>query len=498
MEFYVKIICMLKSILVILFSFLTVNSNVTLPNIKPDNFNNLNNILQLKDRNLKERKLTKYIEVYFENIQIDSFNTAKTRLDGLLLKNNIENQEALDYFIQSFYYSKLSRVNEAEFALLKAIELAEKNSDHYLLYSFFTYLAIIQNNVGNTIAAISSYRLANKEAMVMDDSYLQILLDINISDMFYRNSFYEQSLRYLDQAMIIMVKNKVDEQRLKNAIYFNKAENYFRMNKIDSLAKYNENLNEAKSGTNKLYTYRNRTNYYVDLLRHNYNDAIKRIKILQKDNLYQFDDFDKKNLADAYYYAGNPDSAKNIIKQLLADKTQNSHSEIKSHLYEVLGKISEDKQDYKLAANNFKLALQQSQNSVTKLTQVGNISSQIKVDEMEDAYLQKEISYQKEQLWLILIVILAVFVIIIVTLSYKSIKQKRRYENLLYKTKKQELSFLNSHDVRKHLTNILGIIDVLKHSENKKKEYLQVESRLFYSAEKLDESIKNISNKLDE
>jgi tetratricopeptide (TPR) repeat protein len=298
--------------------------------------------------------------------------------------------------------------------------------------------------------------------------------------------------------MAIIVKNKVNEQRLKNAIYFNKAENYFRMNKIDSLTKYNENLNEAKSGTDRLYTFRNRTNYYLDLLRHNFRAVIKHITVLQKDSLYQFDDFDKMNLADAYYYAGNPDSAKNIIEQLLADKTQNNHSEIKSHLYEILGKISEDKQDYKLAANNFKLALQQSENSVNKLTQVGNISSQIKVDEMEDAYLQKETGYQKEQLWLILIVILAVFIIIIVMLSYKSIKQKRRYESLLYKTKKQELSFLNSHDVRKHLTNILGIIHVLQHSENKKKEYLQVEDRLFYSAEKLDESIKNISNKLDE
>jgi tetratricopeptide (TPR) repeat protein len=489
---------MLKPYFIILFSFLTVNSNATLSNIKPDNFNNLNDILQLKDQNLRERKLTKYIEVYFENIQIDSFNTAKTRLDGLLFKNNIENQEALDCFIQSFYYSKLSRVNEAEFTLLKAIELAEKNSDHYLLYSFFTYLAIIQNNIGNTIAAISSYRLANKEAMMMGDSYLQILLDINISDMFYRNSFYDQSLRYLDQAMAIIVKNRVDEQRLKNAIYFNKAENYFRMNEIDSLTKYNKSLNDARSGTNKLYTFRNRTSYYLDLLQHNYNDAIKRIKILQKDTLYQFDNFDKINLADAYYYVGNPDSAKNIIEQLLAGETQNNHSEIKSHLYDVLGKISEAKQDYKTAASNFKLALQQSENSVTKLTQVGNISSQIKIDEMEDAYLQKETGYQKEQLWLILVVILAVFIIIIVALSYKSIKQKRRYENLLYKTKKQELAFLNSHDVRKHLTNILGIIDVLKHSENKKKEYLQVEDRLFYSAEKLDESIKNISNKLDE
>jgi len=76
--------------------------------------------------------------------------------------------------------------------------------------------------------------------------------------------------------------------------------------------------------------------------------------------------------------------------------------------------------------------------------------------------------------------------------------KKRHYEKLLFTAKKEELANINSHDIRRHLTNILGIIDVLKHSDNKEQEYLNVEQHLFYSAEKLDESIKDIAKKLDE
>jgi sensor histidine kinase regulating citrate/malate metabolism len=69
---------------------------------------------------------------------------------------------------------------------------------------------------------------------------------------------------------------------------------------------------------------------------------------------------------------------------------------------------------------------------------------------------------------------------------------------LLYEAKKEELAFINSHEVRKHLTNILGIIDILQHSENKLDDYKQIEEYLLQSAAKLDESIKSISEKLND
>jgi signal transduction histidine kinase len=93
--------------------------------------------------------------------------------------------------------------------------------------------------------------------------------------------------------------------------------------------------------------------------------------------------------------------------------------------------------------------------------------------------------------------VVAVLAIAVIAMFYRNTKQKRHYEKLLFAAKKEELAYINSHDIRRHLTNILGIIDVVQHSEHKEKEYLQAEEYLFRSAEELDRAIKNISEKLD-
>jgi hypothetical protein len=80
---------------------------------------------------------------------------------------------------------------------------------------------------------------------------------------------------------------------------------------------------------------------------------------------------------------------------------------------------------------------------------------------------------------------------------YRTVKQKRHYEQLLFVAKKQELSFINSHDVRKHLTNIMGLITVIEQSDDKEQSYQEAEGYLFTAARQLDQSIRNISEKLD-
>jgi hypothetical protein len=456
------------------------------------------NILRQSNPQQRERSLTKFIRNYFENISLDSLESDKDRTNALMLKYNIENKKTFGYFIESIYQARLRHTSEAENNILAAIQLADKNSDQFLLYNFFMQLGFLQTYDGNIIGAVSSFGLAKREAITLNDSYLEVVIDINISDVFYRNGFYSESLFYLDQGLNLIKLHGLNEQRFKDVLYFNKAENYFRMGVIDSLIKYNQTLKSTKNGTYKLHTYINRTDYYLYLLQHNYKKAIVFITSLQKDKLYKFDDLDKMNLADAYYFADKPDSAKIIIEEMLADPEQVNHPEIKFHLYEVLGNIAELKHDYKLAANELKLALQQSEFNMSRLTKVGNMSARIKIDEMETSYIKKDEVYQKERLWLIFISTLAIFIVFIGAALYRNIKQKRHYEQLLFAEKKKELAFLNSHDVRKHLTNILGIIDIIKHSETKEQEYSQLEDKLLYSVEQMDKSIKNISNKLNE
>jgi hypothetical protein len=195
---------------------------------------------------------------------------------------------------------------------------------------------------------------------------------------------------------------------------------------------------------------------------------------------------------------GQLDSSKVILDKLLAADADDNHPEIKYHLYETLAWIAGKKGDEKEASRNLMLALQQSQENNSRLTQVGNISSQIKIDETENSYLEKTEVYERERIWLLLIVLISALVIIVIALFYRNVRQKRHYETLLYVAKKEELAFINSHEVRKHLTNILGIIDILQHSDNKLEEYDQSEKYLIESARCLDKAIKSISEKLND
>ncbi|MDB4925012.1 hypothetical protein [Mucilaginibacter sp.] len=456
-------------------------------------------IVKLHDRDLQEKKLLVYLKSVFERCPVDSLHSSQIETDKLLSKYNIKNSTAIKYFIESVCQGRLLHLEKAESALARAIELASKNSDHYLLYAFFSQLAFLQSYMGNTIDAISSFRIANKEAIILKDPNLQVVIDINISDIYYRNNFYNQSLFYLNQALSIIKKHHIREQRLNNAIYYNKSENYFRMGNIDSLKKYNQILNNTKIGTFRLYMYKNRTNYYLSLLRHDYKNAINRIIELKNDPLYlyQFDNTDELNLANAYYYAGKSDSAKKSIERLLVKQEQKNHPEIKLHLFRMLGGIAENENNLQQAVYNLKMALQQSEDYIGRLTQVDTVTSQIKIDEMMGAYTQKEDAYKRERLWLIFSMVVALLIIIIGTMLYINTKQKRHYEKLLFTTQKEELAFINSHQVRRHLSNILGIIETMKHSKDKNEEYLLVEDHLLCAAENLDTAIKNISDKLN-
>ena len=327
---------------------------------------------------------------------------------------------------------------------------------------------------------------------------MQLLVDVNMSDVYYKNNFYSQSLFYLNQAQLLNKKYGADDVNVNKVIYYNKAENFFRMNKPDSLKVYHDKLLAIKGGLYKLYTYQKRTGYYLAILQYDFKNAINLIRKLQKDTLYKYTDQDQQNLADAYFNGGQPDSAITIINELLKQPLEINHPEIKYHLYKVLGQIAEGKKDHVTAAANFKLSLEQAEDVVNRLTQVGSISSQIMIDEIEGSYIQKDESYKRERIWLMFMVLAALFIIVLIAMFYRGARQRRHYEKLLFTAQKKELAFINSHEVRKHLSNIMGIIDVIKASDNRQKEYELFEGHLFCSATSMDKAIKNISAKLDE
>lgn len=462
------------------------------------NSDSLVKIIKIDDKKSRERRLAAYIVHCFQAVPVDQLDSAKNKLNNFLADNKVENSVAFGYFIEGSYQQRLANLDKAEVAIIAAIDAISKSTDHYLMFRFLSHLALLQTDKGNIIGAVSSYRTAKKEAIKLNEPYLQVVIDINISDAYYRNNFYNLSLFYLDQAKDICAKNQIKEPRIVNVINYNKAENFFRMKKADSLKLYGNMLKRATGEKRRLHTYIKRVEYYQYLLGNDYKRAINFISALQTDSLFRFNDLDRQNLSEACFKGGQPDSAKAIIDRLLSGRTLDNHPEIKFKLYNMLGEIARGKNDHKAAAENFKLALQQSEDNNNRLAQVGNISALMKIDEVEGTYLLKDQIYRTERTWLIFMIIVALLTVGVVMMFYRNIRQKRHYEQLLFTAKRKELAFINSHDVRKHLSNILGIIEVIKNSENKERDYLQAEEHLFCSAEMLDEAIVNISEKLND
>jgi hypothetical protein len=463
------------------------------------NRDTLVNILQQKDQPGRQARLIRFVKTYLQSAPANEAAAGRDSLFTLFDKYGLQNKEAFVYFTEGIYLNKIKNLKGAESQMEKAIQLATQKDDSFLLYQFTTHLGFIQTDQGNFTGAIYSYRMAKQQALKLKDNFLQALLDVNISDLYYKSSFYTQSINYLDQALdILRLDNGMYMKRLAVVIYYNKSENYFRMRNADSLKVYHQKLLDTSFHSYKIYTYRQRTAYYLSLLRHDYPSAVKLITDLKKHPRYVFSELEDLNLSDAYFMNGQLDSAKTLVTNLLAVAGDSNHPEIRYHLYELLAQIALKRGDNALASRNFELALKESEENNARIAQVGNISSQIKIDETEDSYIQKAEKYQRERMWLIFTVVVAALSIVAIALIYRNVKQKRHYEMLLFAAKKEELAFINSHEVRRHLTNILGIVDILKNSTDKINDYEQVEPYLLESAAKLDEAIKSISEKLNE
>jgi len=463
---------------------------------QPVRLDSLQKILQIQDTYAKEKTLINYLKSGFNLVPLKEFQQEKNEVDKALQQYSASNALPISLFIESIYQARISHFNEAENNLLNAIVLTKKQPDNYLSYIFFTHLAFVQLSKGDIIETMSSYRLAKKEAIILKDPYLQVLIDINISDICYRNNFLKQSLFYLDQAQGLIVQNNIREHRLINVIYYNKAETFYRMARLDSLAVYSKKLEAAPVKTENWFTLSKRTDYYQLMLQHRYEDAIRLIASLQKNPSFVFEDFDGQSFASAYFNAGQPDSAKKIIDKLIANN-QVIHFEILPQLYQMLGDIALKTNQYGPATLYYRMALRQLDDRIKGLSQAGSVSTQMRVDEMEDSYGQRDEAYKRERMWLWFAVVGALLTTAIFVMVYRNAKQKRYYEKLLFAAQKKELASFNSHEVRRHLSNILGMIDALKGSENKHEDYQQLEGHLFYSAEQLDNAIRDISQKLD-
>ncbi|MCQ6958717.1 hypothetical protein [Mucilaginibacter aquariorum] len=226
----------------------------------------LRTILQQNHSPAQHKRLILTIRYYFRARIGKDLASSKRQLANLLVSFPPMNGTAVRGFVETMYLMEQKNYNGAESVLIPTIRQASAADDHCLLYACFTHLGFIQTMRGKIADAVNSFRLSRREAIQLNDAYLQVLVDINISDIYYRNHMHTQSLHFLNEATHLLVQHQIDEPRFKMMIYANKTENFFTMGVVDSLALYSRRLAAQRFPNDRLYTYQQRSSYEVQLL----------------------------------------------------------------------------------------------------------------------------------------------------------------------------------------------------------------------------------------
>lgn len=454
----------------------------------------LKSILVQKNNSLqKEDVVTLLKRAFFASSVNDKY---QNQLADTLNKYDKVNSTTLNTFISALIKRRQQRFKEAHDLLLKAIYIAEKNKQTYYLYVLYNQLAYAQTDMGDAIAALFSYRQAKRQAGILNNEYYQAVVSLNISDVYTNVQFYAQALVYLNEAQAYCSKHPDRDLSLIHNIYLNKGEVFFKQKRADSLDFYTDKINNESDWIVDIGRSRTRFAAYQLLLKRNYPAAITLIKKLVKDTLAYAYDADCWNLAETYFNNHQPDSAKLILQSLLAGNRQNEAPELQYKYYQLLATIAEQANDYHEASLNSRLALKQAEKFAHNLVQLGDLSSQIRLDQIESSYQADKLAYKRERILLMMAIALSVLVVVIIGMFYYNTKQKRHYEQLLYASKKKTLAYMNSHEVRRHLSNILGLCALLEEENLDQEELATFNKYMLESARQMDESLKSVEQEL--
>lgn len=450
----------------------------------------LKNALYLPEQQDREKKTVASLQqIYLVNKDFGARNAVKSLLDQL------PNEWREDYAIiaDNIY---LMALKTSPSMTKTSREVEHLQGKHYLLYILYYTLASTHAENGHPVQALSFFRLASNEAMTNHDRLATINIDIGLSDVLYKVHLYDEALFYLNEATELAEKEKETSASTLFAIYFNKADIFFQRNKVDSLEAYTKLVCQDKFNEPKNQKFILRAKYFVLVARKQYDLAIPAIhEALNAKPAYE--NFkDKSELAKVYMSINKLKIADSVLTDLENDKElTNRPMDYRNHLL-LHSQLKRKTGNFNEALDLSHRSLGQGEIYLKEIMLTNSMLASFKLDSANFGYTTKKMLYERNQLLLMLVTMVVALLFIAFLILYWSIRNKRRYEQLLFSAKKNELAIINSHQVRKPLANLLGLTRQLnsflvdEESQNLAFAHLQT------SAEELDGAIRNISEKL--
>ncbi|WP_367866736.1 hypothetical protein [Pedobacter sp. WC2423] len=437
---------------------------------------------------VSEMQLEKLINSYIWLAKEENLSSNREILLSVILKSNLSDKKIFSYEIEALYAKRLLKFEQAKRYILKALdETPQQNSRMIRLLSI---LALIDTDLENYMRAMESYLIIEKRLQNLHDTSKLISNYINMADLYIKSSLYKEAIITLDTAHHLAAQ----QGRAQMLVDEHKAMAYFHLNNLDSLNYYTDKANQIKSA-NTSNTHRLK---YMVLLLQKDKRSIDEIKLL----IDNANDPEKLctslHLAQAYLLFNQAEKARAIALKLLSSADLKSLGQMRCKLFNILGDACMKEKKFALAALYYKRATDQAALNTIRTMKTGSILNYLKYDEINKKYVVAQENLAVRQNYFMLCMVVAGMIILTFIFLYRSLKMKKKYDELMFNKLNSEISFINSHEIRKYLSNILGIIMVIRMSEDRKETYFEFEQALFDSAQNLDNSIQNIATKLND
>ncbi|MET4141888.1 hypothetical protein [Pedobacter sp. UYP1] len=437
-----------------------------------------------------EKQIEKLITSYIWLAKEEKLSSNREILLAVITKSDLPDKKAFRFEIEALYAKRLLKFDQAKRYILSALDETPQESPRFI--KLLRILAFIDTDLENYMRAMESYLIIEKQLQSQQDTSKLILNYANIADLYIKSSLYKEAIEALDTAHHLAVQQGREQMQL--LVYENKATAYFHLNNLDSLNYY-----AAKVSRIRFVNAGNvhRLKYMILLLKKD-KRSIDEIKVLvdnanDPEKLYTYLHF-----ARAYLLFDQTEKARKIALKLLSSADLKSLGYMRGKLFNIVGDTYAKEKKFALAAQYYKKATDQAAVNTVKTMETGSILNYLKYDEIKKKYVVAQEDLQVRQNYFMLCMVVASMIILTFIFLYRSLKMKKKYDELMFNKLNSEISFINSHEIRGYLSNILGIIMVIKMSEDRKETYLEFEQALFDSAENLDNSIQNIAKILND
>ncbi|MEQ8244563.1 tetratricopeptide repeat protein [Fulvivirga sp.] len=402
---------------------------------------------------------------------------------------------------------------------------------------------------GNYEQALSHYLDALKEYQKLDDLKGRSDCLNNIGEVYKKLGEYQNSLDYLKHALSLKEKlYGVGGSPLSNS---NLGELYTLMGQYESAE---ENYKIAIEGAKKLNDQRVLAYAYdglglIHFKQNNYSRAITYFELAVDARLKSEDvrglSYVYTNLGRTYMALNQLDSSKLYFKRGLKSAESASASDVKINVLKYLSEVDSLNGDYAKAYFHYKkhAQLKDSVFNLDKSAQLARIQTEYETEILQKDNEAKQADVKQRNTMIIAVIMLLILTIALANAFYQqrtvqkqankslqskseqivrqadelqkqSVKLQQMNDNLESSNQNLEekirqrteqlreqnkilsdYAFFHAHELRAPVANILGLIELLKHSELPKKD-LDIVTHLYTSTTELDKVIKNITTQV--